>query len=128
MSKVSVYPALPTPAQDSPELQAAQELNERAQLAQGRLALGCCIFWLSDGGYLLTALPPMGDVRGSDTWMRIYTAEHFIQIQGEDLRLLAWAMKEQRVDDLRVTADTGEQDPASKWVITSITAHVREHE
>ena len=102
------YPSLPNGAQDSPEWQAAQALNAHAALAHGRLALGCCLFWLSRGGYLLTALPPMGDVCGHDTWMTIYTAEHLVRIEGRNLHLLALAMKRQQVDDLRITADDEE--------------------
>ena len=49
--------------------------------AQGRITLGCFIFWLSRGGYLLTALPPMGDVLGSETEMTIYTAEHIVTVR-----------------------------------------------
>ena len=84
------------------------------------------MFWLSNGGYLLTALPPMGDVRGHDTWMLIYTAEHLIRIEGENLHLLAWSMKQQRIDDLRVTTEPDEQGEAPEWTITSISAQERD--
>ena len=83
------------------------------------------MFWLSDGGYLLTAVPPMGDVRGSGSWMTIYTAEHLVTIRGENLNLLAWAMKEQRVDDLRVATESEQREQEMGWAIYSITAEAR---
>ena len=67
----------------------------------------------------------MGDVRGSETIMTIYTAEHLVTVRGEGLHVLAWAMKQQRIDDLRVTEDVEQQDEAPRWVITSITAEER---
>ncbi len=116
---------MPSGGRESPAWRAARELDERAQDADGRLKLGCCMFWLSDGGYLLTAVPPMGDVRGSGSWMTIYTAEHLVTIRGENLHLLAWAMKEQRVDDLRITPEPDEAENPEGWVIRGISAQER---
>ena len=123
---VPEYPDLPDGAQSSPEWREADTLKRHAELMQGRLALGCCMFWLDNGGYLVTGLPPMGDVCGGHRWMVVYTAEHYIRIQGDNLHQLAWAMKLQRIDDLRVTDDPpdGVVDD-SAWVITSITATER---
>ena len=123
--ELTAYPDLPSSQRDSPEAQAARVLDERAHEAQGRLALGCFIFWLDRGGYLLTTLPPMGDVLGSETEMTIYTAEHLVTVRGENLHELAWAMKQQRVDDLRVTSVDEESEDGAGWVITSITARER---
>ena len=122
------YTDLPDGRRDSPEWQAARELDARAQDAQGRLALGCCLFWLNDGGYLLTAPPPMGDVCGSATEMTIYTAEHLITIEGENLHMLAWAMKLQRVDSLAASSATEHSEEAGEWTISSITAAARSDE
>ena len=127
-SEVSGYVPLPNGERDSPEWQAARELNERAQAAQGRLALGCFLVWLDDGSYVMTGLPPMGDVRGSSTVMTIFTAEHLVTIRGANLHLLVWAMKEQRIDDLRATESSSEAEDNSVWVITSITAEPRNDE
>lgn len=125
-SEPTEYPDLPDGAQGSPEWREAEALRQHAELMQGRLALGCCLCWLSNGGYLLTALPPMGDVRGGERWMVIYTAEHFIRIEGENLHQLAWAMKQQRIDDLRVANNSMEEaGESAAWVITSITATER---
>lgn len=123
-SEPSEYPDLPEGNQSSPEWREAEALKQHAELMQGRLALGCCMFWLSDGGYLMTALPPMGDVRGKRSWMTIYTAEHLIRVEGNNLDQLAWAMKLQRIDDLRVT-DSESMVDDSTWVVTSITATER---
>lgn len=123
-SEPSEYVPLPN-RKDSPDQQAAQEAKEHAELAQGRLALGCCMFWLSDGGYLLTSLPPMGDVRGGRSWMVIYTPEHLVRVEGENLHLLAWQMKRQGIDNLGVTEAQGEVDEAT-WAVSSITATERD--
>ena len=119
------YPDLPPGRRDSPEAQAARVLDAHALEAQGRITLGCFIFWLDRGGYLLTTLPPMGDVLGSETEMTIYTAEHFVTVRGENLHELAWAMKQQRVDDLRVSSVDAESEDGAGWVVTSITAQER---
>ena len=124
-SEPAEYTPLPSGGRETPEWRAARELDERAQDADGRLKLGCCMFWLSDGGYLLMALPPVGDVRGSGSWIKIYTAEHLVAIQGNNLHLLAWAMKQQQVDDLRVTPATDEAENPDEWVITAIKAEER---
>ncbi|MBE7158778.1 MAG: hypothetical protein INR62_10175 [Rhodospirillales bacterium] len=128
MSEPSEYPDLPDSAQSSPEWREAEELKQHAEMMQGRLALGCCLFWLDGGGYLLTALPPMGDVRGSESWMRIYTAEHLVTIRGRNLDLLAWAMKQQRIDDLRITRGSSQEASQESWAILSITAQERDEE
>ena len=119
------YPDLPSSRRDSPEARAARVLDDHAREAQGRLALGCCIIWLGEYDYLLTSLAPMGDVRGGEAWMTIYTAEHLVTIRGENLHLLAVLLKQQRIDDLRVTAFSDDDHEAKEWVITSITAETR---
>lgn len=124
---VHEYPPLPSALQDSPEWEEARQLNELAQIVQGRLTLGCFTFWLSDGGYLVTGPPPMGDMRGGRSWMIIYTPEHLIRIDGNNLHQLAWVMKQQRVDDLRVSELPAEVDD-STWVITSTTATERDED
>ena len=122
----SEYTDLPTGERESSEWQATRELDVRAQDAQGRLALGCCLFWLNRGGYLLTALPPMGDVRGNASEMTIYTAEHLITIEGKNLHLLVWEMKQQRLDNLAVTPEAAKTGDTDRWSISSITASLRE--
>ena len=67
----------------------------------------------------------MGDVRGGEAWMTIYTAEHVVTIRGENLHLLAVLLKQQRIDDLRVTAFSDDDHEVKEWVIASITAETR---
>ena len=119
------YIPLPAGQSASREWQAARTLDERAVDAQGRLALNCCIFWVTGGGYLLTALPPMGDVRGDESQMVIHTAEHLITIRGENLHLLIQAMKVQRIDNVRVGTPLGWSEQEAGWVIRSIVAEER---
>ena len=126
-SEPSEYIPLPEGAQNSPEWRAARELAEHAELAKGRLELGCCMIWLSDGGYLMTGLPPMGDVRGGSKWMVIYTPEYLVRLEGENLHLLAWQMKRQGIDHLGVTEPQDEVDDAM-WAVTSITATARDED
>ena len=59
--------------------------------------------------------------------MIIYTPEHLIRIDGNNLHQLAWVMKQQRVDDLRVSELPAEVDD-STWVITSTTATERDED
>ena len=70
----------------------------------------------------------MGDVRGGERWMVIYTAEHLVRIEGENLHQLAWAMKQQRIDDLRVTEGSPQEGSQEDWTILSITAQERDEE
>ena len=122
------YINLPAGPRESREWQTSRALDERALDAQGRLTLGCCIIWVSGGGYLLTALPPMGDVRGDESQMVIHTGEYTVTIRGENLHLLAQAMKMQRIDNLRVGTPLGWSEQEAGWVIRSMVAEKREDE
>ena len=109
----------------TPAQRATRRQKQDAGSARARLSLGCFCYWLSDGRYLLTALPPAGDVCGNPSKMTIFTAEHVVTVQGENLHWLVWAMKYQRLDDLRVSKPAVEALGGPRWVVTAITAQSR---
>ena len=110
----------------TPAQRAARRQRQDAGSAQARLALGCFCYWLSDRRNLLTTLPPASDLCGTATEMTIYTAEHVVTVRGENLNWLAWDMKYQRIDDLRVSKSPAKTADAPKWKVTAITAQSRD--